>query len=491
MTSLILTPSGSGDVPLLGSQRPRISHVPEYVSSAGTEAIELAARAGLYLDEGQRFVLMGALGERPDGKWAAKDVGVDEPRQNGKGSILEVREMAGALLFGERLIVHSAHEQATSSEHHLRLVALIEESGFSHRVRKVVHGKGSEAILFVDGARILFKTRTGGGGRGFTGDLVVLDEAMILSEAAIAALIPTMAARSVHGNPQTWYAGSAVDQTKHEHGVAFARLRERGLARDPRVAWFEWSVEGDNPDEVPEAVRKDPRSWAQANPGMGVRISEEHIANECNGALGRREFCVERLGVGDWPATDGSGDGLDFDVWTACQDPESAMLDPICLAFDVNPERSHGAIGAASYRPDGHLHVEVIDYRPGTKWIPARLAELVGRHPCIGIKVDDTGPAGGLIPDCTQLMLPVQTVTAKEHGQAVGLLIDLVGEHTVHHGGQPELDAAVKGARKRSLGEAFAWARKTSTVDISPLVACTLALRGAVDAGQAGGGFEW
>lgn len=489
--SLTLPPSAGSAGLLLGVQHPRISHVPEHVTSAGVEAIELAARAGLHLDPGQQFVLMGALGEREDGKWAAFEVGVDEPRQNGKGSILETREISGALLFGEKLIIHSAHEQATSSEHFLRLLALIEESGFSHRMSRPIRGKGSEAILFHDGTRILFKTRTGGGGRGLTGDLVVLDEAMILPEASVAALVPTMAARSVVGNPQLWYAGSAVDQTKHEHGVAFARVRERGIAQAARVAWFEWSVEGDNPDEVPEEVRTDPESWAQANPGMGRRISEEHISNECGGALGRREFCVERLGIGDWPATDGSGDGLDMDAWNACLDPDSVMLDPICLAFDVNPERTAGAIAAASYRPDGQLHVEVIDHRPGTKWIPARLRDLVGKHPCIGIKVDDKGPAGGLIADCTQLMLPIETVTAGVHAQSCGLLVDEVSTHTVHHGGQPELDAAVRGARKRPLGDSWAWARKTSNVDISPLVSVTLALKGAVDAGQAGGGFEW
>jgi hypothetical protein len=33
----------------------------------------------------------------------------------------------------------------------------------------------------------------------------------------------------------------------------------------------------------------------------------------------------------------------------------------------------------------------------------------------------------------------------------------------------------VTGAKKRPLGDAWAWSRKSSAVDISPLVACTLA----------------
>src|SRR4051812_18108386 len=266
MSSALAAPPGGT---LLGDQNPRILWYPEYVSSAGEEAVELAAMAGLELDPWEQLVLAHSLGERPDGKWAAFEVGLVVPRQNGKGTILEARELAGLFLLGEKLLIHSAHEQATSSEHFRRLLTLIEGvPEFERRVMKAPKGKGAEAIELRGGQRIFFKTRTGGGGRGLTGDLVVLDEAMILPETVTGALVPTMAARSVHGNPQLWYAGSAVDQTIHEHGIVFARMRERGVAQAPRVAWFEWSADGDHPEDVPVEVREDPATWAQANPGM-------------------------------------------------------------------------------------------------------------------------------------------------------------------------------------------------------------------------------
>jgi hypothetical protein len=85
---------------LLGAQQPRILHVPDYVSSTGDEAVELAAMAGLDLDEWQQFVLHHSLGERADGKWAAFEVGIEVPRQNGKGGLLEARELAGPVLAG-------------------------------------------------------------------------------------------------------------------------------------------------------------------------------------------------------------------------------------------------------------------------------------------------------------------------------------------------------------------------------------------------------
>lgn len=95
---------------LLGHQEPRYLSHPKYVSSSGQEAVELAARAGLFLDPWQECVLKHALGERADNTWSSYEVAMVVSRQNGKGAILEARELAGLYLFGEELILHSAHE---------------------------------------------------------------------------------------------------------------------------------------------------------------------------------------------------------------------------------------------------------------------------------------------------------------------------------------------------------------------------------------------
>ena len=99
---------------------------------------------------------------------------------------------------------------------------------------------------------------------------------MFLPESAHGAILPTLRAGA---NPQVWYTGSAVDQFIHEHGVVFARVRERGLEGDDEgLAYFEWSAEGDNPEKV--EAPDDRRQWARANPGLGIRISAEHMAAE-------------------------------------------------------------------------------------------------------------------------------------------------------------------------------------------------------------------
>lgn len=447
--------------------------------------------AGLELDPWEEFVLVNALGEREGGKWAAFEVGVEVSRQNGKGTLLEARELAGLFLLGERLIIHSAHQFDTSLEAFRRLEDLIDGcEDLSRRVKRVSRSHGEEGIELLNRQRIRFRTRTKGGGRGFTGDCLILDEAMVLSEAFHGALLPTLSARSVNANPQVWYTGSAVDQQVHEHGRVFARVRERGhKGEDPSLAWFGWGLDYTTPDDVPAEVAADPEAWAQANPGLGIRISAEHVEKE-HRSMDPRTFAVERLGVGDWPAGDGTENVIDMETWAALTDGQSAADGAVCFAFDVTPDRSYAAVAAAGTRADGLSHIEIVDHRRGTGWIVERLAGLVERHASIAVVCDASGPAGSLVPELQQRGVVVTAVTAREHAQACGRLYDAVDQGSVRHRGSRELTAAVKGAARRTLGDAWAWSRKSSGVDISPLVSCTLALWGTAD-GVLGGGFSW
>lgn len=462
--------------PVLDLQRPRVMHFPEASSSAGAEAVDLARMAGLDLDPWQALVLEHSLAERDDGRWAAFEVGCVVSRQNGKGGIEEARELAGLFLLGERLLIHSAHQFDTSLEAFRRLLFLIEDTPeFDRRVKRVSRAHGEEGIELIGGQRIRFRTRTKGGGRGFTGDCLILDEAMILPETAHGALLPTLSARP---NPQVWYMGSAVDQLVHEHGVVFARIRERGLAgSDDSLAFFEWSAEAVDadgaelgPSQVPAALACDEEAWRQANPALGIRISAEHIENERR-SLDPRTFAVERLGIGDWPVTDpDAGAVIDLARWRSLTDVSSTMVDPVCFAFDVTPDRSSSSICAAGRRADGLVHVEVIEQRRGTSWVPARIAELRERHRPAAILRDSSGPAASI-----EIAGKVEDIATADYVKACSVLFDLVEDEMLRHLGTIDLDTAIRGAAKRPLVDAWAWSRKTSKVDISPLVGVTLA----------------
>ncbi|HXO85910.1 MAG TPA: hypothetical protein VN803_10360, partial [Gemmatimonadales bacterium] len=379
-----------------GAQRPRLCHIAPYVESTGDEAIALAAMAGLHLDDWQQFVLRESLGERPDGRWVAKTVGLCVPRQNGKGSILEARELAGLFLLDEQLIIHTAHLQKTATSHFRRLRNLIKRvPEFESRVVSAPTGKGSEAIHLDTGQTIFFATRSGGGGRGLTADLIVYDEAMYLSEQDRSSLAPTMAARSMDGNIQTWYAGSAVDQLDPAHdGVPFAQVRQRGIDGAKGVTYFEWSAEGDDPDAIPAAVAADPTVQAVANPSRGIRISAEWIEHERTVELGPRGFAVERLGIGDWPdITDASLRVISSEKWQAarCTDESKRIEGVRTFAADVNPSRTWGAICVAGRRDDDLLHFATVVHLRGTGWMLERMEALHADDPDAVFVMDPRG----------------------------------------------------------------------------------------------------
>lgn len=419
-------------------------------------------------------MLTHGLGEDKRGNWASFEVGVMVSRQNGKGSILEARELAGLFVLGERLIVHSAHQFDTSLEAFRRLLMLIEDTpDLDQMVKRVSRSHGEEGIELKSGQRIRFRTRTKGGGRGFSADTVILDEAMILPGSTVGALLPTLSARP---NPQLWYVGSAVDQAIHEHGTTFARIRSRGLAGDdPGLTYAEWSVDADHPDEVTSTMAVDPASWAAANPGLGIRITPDYVAGEQR-SLDPRTFAVERLGVGDWPALDMvDGDAITRSMWEQCQDTASVLADPVRIAFDVRPDRSWSSISAAGRNEAGEQHVELVDRRQGTAWLPGRLAELQQHHQCGPVLLAARSSAFASAPALDKLGVQYEIVDGPEFGQACGTFLDAVRDGVLRHTGQGELQAAALGAKQRPSGDSLIWSRRTSAVDISPLVAATIA----------------
>jgi hypothetical protein len=405
-----------GSVATRGAQEARVRAVPPFAFSHGHDALELAASAGLVLDPWQADVIVGSMGVRPDGKWSAFEVGVDVPRQNGKDAILEVRTLAGLYLVGERLITFSAHQFDTSLEAFRRLLELVEEADLQREVKRVSRSHGEEGIELKTGQRVRYRTRTKGGGRGFSGDCLILNEAMILPESAMGSVFPTLSARP---NPQVWYTGSAVDKLIHEHGVVFARVRERGHAGDPRLGWFEHSAPFEGPDEVSAEAAKDPGMWSMANPSLGTRITEEYVAAEQR-ALASRTFAVERLGVGDWPSTDeGGGQVIADEDWDALADPASRRAGAVCFTFDVRPDGGSAAIAVGGHRSDGLEHVEIVEHRDGTGWLVDRLVELEERHQPEAIECDGRNAAAArFVLELANRGVTVEPVDTQAHAQA-------------------------------------------------------------------------
>ncbi|MFF8034913.1 terminase [Streptomyces sp. NPDC016626] len=470
----------------------------DFRSPAGQECIELAEDSHLILDPWQQLALHHSLAEDDDGRWASLDVVLNVARQNGKGGFLEARQLGGVILFGDKLIIHTAHQFNTAQESFLRLDQIIEGSyALSRRVKRVRRSHGEEGFEFFNGARIRFLARGGDSGRGFSGDLVILDEAMKLRAAPIGALMPVLSARH---NPQLVFTGSAGLGDESEQ---LALLRARAMAEgelDPSLTYLEYSIDHhvkECPVDLEGRVvcdqhddRDAERSWARANPALGIRIRPAYVLREMR-SMRPDLFDRERLGVGDYPeVTDETWQVIRKEAWEALEVPESRPSDPVAFSIETTPERTWTAISVAGASEDG-VHVEVVAHRPGTDWVVDWAVERDKRwRPCAWV-IDEGGPAGSLVPTLRKALTYeddpdepeprdelVISPKVRQLTQACGQFYDWVIEGRLRHMGQAPMAAALAGAKKREVGDAWLWARRSDGVDVSPLVSATYAAWG-------------
>lgn len=503
-----------------GQQQPRRLNLPPDAvdDSQGVDACDLADQVGIKLDPWQEFSLTRALCTRADHRWAAFEVCVLVPRQNGKGVIIEGRELFGLYLADEELIVHTAHEFKTSDDAFRRMRDIIDGSAWlRRRVKKMPESHGEEGVYLYPTPTIIFGSdgrkirksrsptlryfaRTGKSGRGLSSDCTILDEGFNLPDSVMTALIPTMSARRnlTVGGPQLWYLSSAVNQEEHAYGLTLARVRARGLlGNSPRLVFLEWAADEEryldllarNNTRLLKRFAAEPEQALAANPAIGYRIDMEHTETE-RATMSLKGFVVERLNIGDWPSVD-DDTVVDMTRWDAIGDPESRPGSAIALAVEVAKDGAWAAIGSAGRRADGRLHVKVVDHRAGTHWVAERVADLCAAYTVCCVMLDPSSEAGGLIQDLHDAgvrdynrKIPryggIVTVSPREMAQAcVSFVNDIEPKaDSLRHCGQDNLDDALRDAATRPLADAWAWSRKDSGGDISPLVAVTLAARG-------------
>lgn len=407
----------------------------------------------------QRRLFDVALEVDPAGALWYRTVVVVVPRQQGKSTATSAVMVDRAVAGVDRTVAYTAQDRGIAAER------VIEQLYDRQLVRspfrpfaKVRRTNGSERVTFANGSRIMVTAPTDTAGHGLTLDLGLIDEAWSQRDMSLPqAFLPAMVTRP---EAQLWIVSTVGDGS--DDLLQFYQRAGVDALDDPesRVCYLEWSA-------APDADADDPATWAACMPALGYTIDVDTIAAQ-RASLPPAEF--ERAYLCRRPPAGGLERIITDDQWTAACRPAAVLADPVVLAVEVTWDRSAATIAAC----DGRT-VEVVDNHPGTGWVHNRIIELWRRHRPTRIVIDTGGPAAPLYAELETLRLPVVTCSARDMAAACGAFYDAVVNGSLYHRGDTELDAAVAGATRRALANAWAWERRSPLVDISPLVAVTLA----------------
>jgi len=419
----------------------------------------------------QRHVADVANEIDPDtGRLHYETVVIVVPRQQGKTTLLEPQLVTAALRRPDVDVVYTAQDRQMSKR---RLIDELADKRLGRRAElagqyKVRRSNGSEAIRWANGSQITTVANTDEAGHGLTLDLACLDEAFSHDDlTVVTALEPTTVTRP---DPQLWIVSTVGDGSDGllQH---FQELGATSLSDpDTKVAYFEWSA-GDDDD------RDDPATWARCMPALGHTIDPERIrqrrANLTPEVFDRAYLCRR-------PTTAMSAK-LPAGAWIRCANQRPTQIDlephPVTMAVDVAADRESVSVAVAGIsKQSKRLAVLTHTIESVSGGAVREIAALVAQLGPARLLADRRAGAGALIDALAIGGVPVEEVTAGMLVTHCGAFFDAVTAGEIEHDSQPRLDAAAEAAISRQLGDAWAWDRRRSIVELSPLLAATHAV---------------
>lgn len=466
-------PARSSSEKRYGSETPRLWTKPRRKltpkTTRGYEVIEFAETVlRISLHPWQKWWLIHALELNEDGSYRFRTLILLVARQNGKTTLIQVLALWRMYLDGSSLVLGTAQSLDTAEEcwdGAVQMAQGVDE--LREEIAQVVQVNGKKSLKLVTGERYKVQAANRRGGRGLSGDTVILDE---LRE------------------HQTWEAWGAITKTTMAKefaliigasnagdatSVVLSHVRKIAIdsIADPEtsIGIFEWSAPEDCPIDDWDAI-------AMANPSLGYTITERAIRDamtDPEGIFRTEVLCqwVENVQAGPIPS--GS--------WDSRLDRESQIPkdSPIAFAVDTSWDRQTTWVAVAGYRTDGTPHVELVASHYGSSWVRPWLVERLAKYQPVAVALQGSGAPVSTLTD-ELLDSPVSDVLLQVNGQdlavACGSLYDAVVNGPFAHIGQEQLDEAIVRAVARPMGDAWVLDRKASPVDIAPLVAAALAL---------------
>lgn len=449
----------------------RLVVAPSGITATGWPAVEQCCRVklGVEFDPWQHGAGRLILAKRADGHLASMidGVGMSLPRQVGKTYLIGAMVFALCVLNPGLLVIWSAHHARTHGETFLSMQGFARRSRVKAFVAQVFKGSGDEEIRFHNGSRILFGARERGFGRGIPAvDVLVFDEAQILSDRALANMLATM---NVSRFGLALFIGTPP--RPEDNSEAFERMRQD--AREGRLtdgAWIEFGAE-------PGSTAHDRAAWARANPSFPKRTPVQSMLRL------QRKLTAEdwlREGLGIWDSL-GSLGVFPRGSWQRRAVKPGGAPAPAALGVAADPDGVWLSLGAASAGDRAHLgSVLRVRQDGGRAAFVAEVARIQSEQGC-PVGIDTKGPASGLIPELTEAGVVLAQGGLEDFIQACSDIVQAVTDGTVEHANYSELDDAVAAAGWRKVGDRRVFARRTGEIDALEAVTWALWAAGNAD----------
>lgn len=496
---------------LLGNEVPRVYTPPlrelTPETSMGFAFIDFCAAIGVPLLPWQSWLAIHMMELLPNGNFRFRTVVLLVARQNGKSTFAQLLALFFMYILEVPLVLSTAQSLDIAEEVWAGGVEMVRDiDELNEQIERVGLANGKKQLELTNGARWKVQAATRKGGRGLSGDLVMMDE---LRE------------------HQSWNAWSAISKTTmaRDNAVVFAlsnagdissvvlrhlRMQAHKAIGDPDGLWVDQST-GEVIEEIDPEVEvddlpldeslgifewsakpgrsvRDRDGWREANPSLGHTITEKAIlaalVSDPEWTFRTEVLCQWFDGAVAGPFPAGS--------WATSTDADSHLASDtrVVYCIDTAWDRSMTRIALAGFRDDGAAHVELVASRPGTEWVIAWLEAEERKYKPAGVVWQVNGaPVSSLTDDLRKSDLPLMEWSGSDLGRATGQLFDAITHRddedapapTVYHRPQPALDVAANTAMVKPSGDSWLWDRSKSPADISPLVAVTGALWGLLN----------
>jgi hypothetical protein len=450
----------------------------------------------------QKWLLLHALELDESGLYRFRTVVVEVARQNGKSLVMVVLALWHIYALDSRKVIATAQDLSRAEE---SWEDAVEWAMSNDELEPLIAGTGDkdrEGIkrghpkrLILDNKceyRVASASRRGG--RGFSGDLILLDELQEhQSWDSWAAVTKTAMARP---RAQAWAFANAGDSLsvvlRHLRAKAHRNLgwpdgdsdAEMLDEPDPAVAalleivgqvatgFFEWSA-------PPGALRTDMAALAQANPAMNhTEVVADCVTDRAlvHALAEDPPMVFDKECMCRWVA---HSDGGPFPegTWAKTLDnearPAEGAKSSVCVEVsDSTRNRERTFIARAAADDDGNPVAGIWEDQLGSDWVVPWLQEHREGYSVIVLRSGAGTPALSLLDEIEAAELPLEKWSAADVSAAHGQVFDAVRDGQIKHLAHPGLDsAATSAAIKVQAGGGWIVDPKNSPTDTAPLIA--------------------